>query len=100
MTSGAVRFTFPDFDDIVRIPREDGGVDIMLDGKIIDTIEPVRHVPTDEEIEEHLRRYHELVVAISEQWNDPTISAVEAVREQRRNLTPDEWVSPDERFDK
>jgi hypothetical protein len=100
MTSSDVQFKFPSFDDIVRIKRPDGGVDIMLNGELIDTIEPVKRLPTPEENEEFLRRYHELVAAISEQWNDPTMSAVDAVREQRRNLTPDEWVSPDERFDK
>jgi hypothetical protein len=41
---------------------------------------------------------HELSKIISEQWIDKSISAVDAVREQRRDLTPDEWVAPDERF--
>lgn len=98
MTSGGVRFKWPNFDDIVRVPREDGGVDIMLDGKVIDTIEPVKRLPTPEENEAFLRRMHELAERISEQWKDKSLSAVDAVREQRRNLTPDEWVSPDERF--
>lgn len=98
MTSSDVQFKFPNFDDIQRIPRADGGVDIVLDGEIIDTIEPVEHVPTPEENEAHLRRMLELSKLISEQWRDKSLSAVEAVREQRRNVTPDEWVSPDERF--
>lgn len=68
----------------------------MLDGEIIDTIEPVKRRPTPEEIHEHLRVMHELSKVISEQWNDKSVSAVEAVREQRRDLTPDERASPDE----
>lgn len=100
MTSSDVKFTFPSFDDIVRVKRPDGGVDIMLNGELIDTIEPVKRRSTPEEIEERLRQYHELVATISAHWNDPTMSAVEAVQEQRRNLTPDEWVLPGERFDK
>jgi hypothetical protein len=99
MTSGGVRFKWPNFDDIQRIPREDGGVDIVLDGEIIDTIEPVEHLPTPEENEAFLKRHRELARIVTEHWNDPTMSAVDAVREQRRNLTPDEWVSPDERLD-
>jgi hypothetical protein len=98
VTSGGVRFKWPNFDDIVRVPRDDGGVDIMLDGKVIDTIEPVKHKSTPEEIQAHLRRIDELAKIVTAHWNDPNMSAVEAVREQRRNLTPDEWVAPDERF--
>jgi hypothetical protein len=100
MTSSDVHFTFPSFDDIVRVKRPDGGVDIMLNGERIDSIEPVKHLPTQEENEEFLRRWRELSKIVSEHWNDPNMSAVDAVREQRRNLTPDEWVSPGERFDK
>lgn len=100
MTSSDVQFTFPSFDDIVRVKRPDGGVDILLNGELIDTIDPVKRLPTPEENEEFLRRWRELSKVISEQWNDPSMSAVEAVQEQRRNLTPDEWVLPDERFDK
>lgn len=100
MTSSDVQFTFPSFDDIVRVKRPDGGVDIMLDGVIINTIEPVKRLPTPEENEEFLRQWRALSKIVSEHWNDPGISAVDAVREQRRNLTPDEWVAPGERFDK
>ena len=99
MTSSDVQFKFPSFDDIVRIKRPDGGVDIMLDGEVVDSIEPIKQLPTPEEIQEHLRVMHELSKIISEQWIDKSISAVDAVREQRRDLTPDEWVAPDERFD-
>jgi hypothetical protein len=95
MTSGGVRFKWPNFDDIVRVPRDDGGVDIMLDGKVIDTIEPVKRLPTPEENEEFLCKHRELAKIVTEQWNDPNMSAVDAVREQRRNCTPDEWVEVD-----
>jgi hypothetical protein len=96
MTSGGVTFKWPNFDDIERNPRADGGVDIVLDGEIIDTIEPVKHLPTPEENEAHLRRYREIVQLISEQIGDTPVDAVELVRAQRRNLTPDEWVAVDE----
>ena len=100
MTSSDVQqFKLPSFDDIVRVKRPDGGVDIMLNGEIFDSIEPVTQLPTPEENEEHLRRMRELSKIISEQWNDKSISAVDAVREQRRNVTPDEWVPVDERCD-
>lgn len=99
MTSGGVTFKWPSFDDIERIPRDDGGVDIMLDGEIIDTIEPVKRRPTPEENQAFLERHREIVKLISDQIGDRPVDAVELVREQRRNLTPDEWVSPDERFD-
>jgi hypothetical protein len=98
MTSGGVRFKWPNFDDIQRIPREDGGVDIVLDGEIIDTIEPIKQRSTPEEMKAHLREIDELATIFTENWADPEISAVAAVREQRRNVTPDEWVAPDERF--
>jgi len=96
MTSSDVTFKWPSFDDIQRIPREDGGVNIMLHGEIIDTIEPVKRLPTPEENEAHLRRYRELVQLISEQTGDTPVDAVELVRAQRRSLTPDEWVPVDE----
>jgi hypothetical protein len=53
---------------------------------------------TPEEIEAHLREIDELSEIVTDHWNDPSVSAVDAVREQRRNLTPDEWVAPDDRF--
>jgi len=96
MTSGAVKFTFPDFDDIVRVSRADGGVDIMVNGVVFDRIEPIGRLPTTEENEAFLRRYHELVAVISEQWNDPAVSPVEAVQEQRRDFAPDRHHSFDE----
>ena len=91
MTSSDVKFTFPSFDDIVRVKRPDGGVDIMLNGERIDSIEPVTHLPTQEENEEFLRHWRELAKIVSANW-DPSISAVDVVQEQRRNCTPDEWV--------
>lgn len=94
MTSGAVRFTFPDFDDIVRIPREDGGVDIMLHGEVIDSIEPIERLPTPEENRAFLEAHRQLVKRIAEQIGERPVDAVELVRAQRRNLTPDEWVEP------
>jgi hypothetical protein len=36
------------------------------------------------------------VQLISEQIGDTPVDAVELVRAQRRNLTPDEWVAVDE----
>lgn len=98
MTSGGVTFKWPNFDDIERIPREDGGVDIMLDGRLLTTIEPITRKSTPAENEAHLCRMRELSKIISEQWKDKSISAVDAVREQRRNLTPDEWGITDEQF--
>lgn len=97
MTSGSVTFTFPSFDDIVRVPREDGGVDIMLNGVVFDSIEPVKRVATDEENRAFLEAHRQLVERISEQIGERPVDAVELVREQRRNLTPDEWVPPDYR---
>ncbi len=99
MTSGDVKFKWPNFDDIQRIPREDGGVDIVLDGDLLTTIEPVTRTSTPEEIAAHLREIDELSAIFTEHWNDPALSAVDAVREQRRNVAPDEWVAPNERFD-
>ena len=95
MTSGGVTYKWPNFDDIERIPRADGGIDIVLDGEIIDTIEPLKRVPTAEENEAFLRRHRELVQLISKQIGDTPVDAVELVRAQRRNLTPDEWVPVD-----
>lgn len=94
MTSSDVQFTFPSFDDIVRVKRPDGGVDILLNGELIDTIEPVTHVPTPEENRAFLEAHRALARRISEQRGDCPVDAVELVREQRRNVTPDEWVEP------
>lgn len=98
MTSGGVTYKWPNFDDIERIPRADGGIDIVRHGNLLTTIEPIAHRSTPEEIEAHLREIDELATIFTEHWSDPELSAVEAVREQRRNVTPDEWISPAERF--
>jgi hypothetical protein len=97
MTSSDVQFKLPSFDDIVRVKRPDGGVDIMLNGEVFDTIEPVKRLPTPEENRAFLEAHRQLVKRISEQIGDRPVDAVELVREQRRNLTPDEWVEPGER---
>jgi len=99
MTSGSVKFTFPSFDDIVRVKRADGGVDIMLNGELLTTIEPVGKLPTPEENRAFLEAHRQLVKRISEQLGDRPVDAVALVREQRRNLTPDEWVPPRDRSD-
>lgn len=84
MTSSDVQFTFPSFDDIVRVKRPDGGVDIMLNGERIDSIEPVKRLPTPEENRAFLESHRELVKRISQQMGDGPVDAVELVQEQRR----------------
>jgi hypothetical protein len=84
MTSSDVQFTFPSFDDIVRVKRPDGGVDIMLNGERIDSIEPVKHLPTQEENRAFLEAHRQLVKRIAEQIGDRPVDAVELVQEQRR----------------
>lgn len=98
MTSRDVQFQLPSFDGIKRIPRADGGVDILRDGKLLTTIEPIARRSTPEEMAAHLREIDELALVFSEHWPDPELSAIDAVREQRRDVTPEEWVAPDERF--
>lgn len=59
---------------------------------------PRRELDT-EAVADFWRRQDELSVEISKHWTSG-LSAVEAVAGQRRNLTPDEWVSPNWRRDK
>jgi hypothetical protein len=49
----------------------------------------------DEEWEKVWAEMDELAAEISKKW-PKGVSAVDAVREQRRNLTPDEWVKPED----
>ena len=51
--------------------------------------------PLDGEWKKIWAEMDELASEISKKW-PKGVSAVEAVREQRRNLTPDEWVRPEE----
>lgn len=69
-------------------------VEVTRGGKVIVRIEPANRPPNKEEIAAFWDRHKELAEEISQHWIGEQ-DAVAAVREQRRNLTPDEWVPPD-----
>jgi len=68
----------------VRDQREP--IDVTLGGRVVARLVPVeRPRPTPEELERIWRRREELAAEISKEW--PTgLSAVDAIREDRRDL--------------
>ncbi len=76
---------------VVRSVREDGAEYIItVQGQPVAVLRPftdadAHHRLTDEEIERHLAELDQLAKEIAEDWISP-LGAVEAVREQRRQL--------------
>jgi prevent-host-death family protein len=87
---------------ILRGVREGQSYDITYRGRVTALIVPC-HRPWDDLPKEDEKKdwetvwaeMDELAAEISKKW-PAGVSAVDAVREQRRNLTPDEWVTPGE----
>ena len=95
MASVGVRELKEHTSEIVRRVRDDGEtIDITYRGEVIASIVP-RPKRTQAQIDAFWERHEELVRVIAQEIGDKPVDAVELVREQRRNLTPDEWVSPD-----
>ena len=79
---------------IRRVDERREPVEVTRSGKVIVRIEPASQPPSKEEIAGYWSQHKALAEKLSEHWiGDP--DAETAVHEQRRNLTPDEWVSPD-----
>jgi len=82
-----------------RVRENDESFDITYRGRVVallvPCVRPADYLP-EEEREEDWRKVwaemHETAAEISKHW-PAGVSAVDAVREQRRNLTPDEWVA-------
>jgi antitoxin (DNA-binding transcriptional repressor) of toxin-antitoxin stability system len=90
--------------EIMRRVRENHETfDVTYRGRVVAVLAPCVR-PADylskEEREEDWRKVwaqmDETAAEISKHW-PKDVSAVDAVREQRRNLTPDEWVVPKDR---
>lgn len=85
--------------DVLRRVEEHGETfDVTRHGTVIARIVPVKGELDAEAVAEFWRRQDELSAEISQRWTG-NASATEAVTEIRRNLTPDEWVSPEWRRD-
>jgi prevent-host-death family protein len=97
MASVGVRELKEHTSEIVRRVRDDGEtIDITYRGEVVATIQPKRPFDPDH-VQEFWDRVDKLRRDIAAQIGPEPIDAVELVREQRRNLTPDEWVPPDYR---
>ena len=88
---------------ILRRVREGEWFDITYGGRVIACLIPVERPADDlaaEEPDEVWRRVwaemDETAAEIAKHWPEG-VSAVDAVREQRRDLTSDEWGQPEER---
>ncbi len=101
MTSVGIRELKEHTSEIMRRVREDGEtIDVTYRGEHVATIRPAPKKRSQASIDALWQRHLDLVRAIGEQLGDEPVDAVELVREQRRNLTPDEWVPPDWRPDR
>lgn len=97
MSSVGVRELKEHASEIVRRVREDGEtIDITYRGEIVATIAP-KQERSQEERDAFWDRLDRLRKDIAAHMGPEPVDAVELVREQRRNLTPDEWVPPDYR---
>lgn len=95
MSSVGVRELKEHASEIVRRVREDGEtIDITFRGEVVATIEPKRK-PSQEERDAFWERLRKLQQDIAAHMGPEPVDAAELVREQRRNLTPDERVPPD-----
>jgi prevent-host-death family protein len=97
MASVGVRELKEHTSEIVRRVRDDGEtIDITYRGEVVATIQPKR--PIDPERSRAFwERVDQLRQNLADHMGSEPVDAVELVREQRRNLTPDEWVPPDDR---
>lgn len=95
MTTVSIRELKAHLSEIIRrVDERREPVEVTRGGKVIVRIEPVNKPAGEEEIARFWERHKQLAEKISQHWiGEP--DAVAAVREQRRNLTPDEWVPPD-----
>lgn len=91
---------------IMRQVREDHEwFDITYRGRVVASLVPVErptdyewefeNVPKEQDWRKVWAEMDKTAAEIAKYWPEG-VSAVEAVREQRRNLTPDEWVTPKE----
>ena len=98
MSSVGVRELKEHTSEIVRRVRENGEtIDITYRGKVVATIAPKRTLDSERD-RAFWERVDQLRRDIAAHMGPEPVDAVELVREQRRNLTPDEWVTPDHRF--
>jgi prevent-host-death family protein len=71
---------------VLRMVRDSNmSVDVTIHGEIVARIVPARKKPNVEEIEAAWRRHEEIGRMISEKW-PVGLSAVEAIKEDRREL--------------
>ena len=88
---------------ILRRVREGEWFDVTYRGRVVALLapadRPADYLKPSEEPEEDWRKVwaemDKTAAEIAKHWPEG-VSAVDAVREQRRNLTPDEWVRPEE----
>lgn len=98
MASVGVRELKEHTSKIVRRVRDDGEtIDITYRGQVVATLAPKRTLDPDHN-QAFWERVERLRQDIAARMGPEPVDAVELVREERRNLTPDEWVPPDHRF--
>ena len=100
MASVGVRELKEHTSEIVRRVREDGEtIDITYRGEVVATIQPKRRLDPDLS-QIFWARVDRLRRDLADHMGPEPVDAVELVREQRRNLTPDEWVPLESRGDR
>lgn len=81
---------------------KENGSNITYRGRVVallaPCVRPADYLPDEDREEDWEKVWAEMdetAAEIAKHWPEG-VSAVDAVREQRRNLTPDEWVRPGE----
>jgi prevent-host-death family protein len=100
MSSVGIRELKEHTSEIMRRVDDGETIEVTRRGRTIARIVPTERRRSEASIQQFWQRHEELVRAIAEELDDRPVDAVELVREQRRNLTPDEWVPPDWRFNR
>ena len=96
MTSVGIRELKSSASEIMRrVEEERVTIEVTRRGKIIGKIIPTEGPRSEESILRFEERLAELQRAIAAEIGDRPVDAVALVQEQRRNLTPDEWVPVD-----
>jgi prevent-host-death family protein len=60
-------------------------IDVTIRGEVVARLVPVKRMPSTEELDRYWERHRKLAERIGTHWPEG-VSAVEAVREQRREL--------------
>jgi prevent-host-death family protein len=96
MASVGVRELKEHISEVLRRVEDNGeAIEITRRGKVIATLIPIERRRSEESIQRVQQQLDAIRRSIAADIGNAPVDSVALVREQRRNLTPDEWVPVD-----